>query len=470
MSTNNLTKVYFKLPHIPKQSLVSMNGHDFNSFRCKNDYPIIVDFLLHYLPHFQKWIDSQKYVTYDCLIKHGPARLLRESKRSYIFDRETEEDPYITVISLLTGEHGPRKFLDKGKCFHFTPYFSWIKKNYGINPIHLENGLKPNPYTPGYIEVNSKEETLKNCTLVLELRDLSNTILLESQYNCEFTNLENTILSNISSTIIWYSYAFGLKFKNNGYFHDIYKTTLSLPYLADPLKQDRKVEMSDGNYQSIKIIDSPIKLVLKNSSMEYCQIWDDHTYIHNENSIIRNCFFDHSYNSLPRHIERVELHSRMKEMYSGIGKVVDAGKHHYKMKSQYMLSLKNPKRIDQPEYSMKTKFQRFNYSSKCYFSLIFHFISKIFWGFGEHPWRIWMTSIFINLILSSVYYFSPGSSTYKLLPNSISYSLYSFVNINKPNLVHSQAWIDVLSSAQGFLGLLCIGIFISALSSKVREY
>ncbi|WP_225460621.1 hypothetical protein, partial [Vibrio vulnificus] len=39
-----------------------------------------------------------------------------------------------------------------------------------------------------------------------------------------------------------------------------------------------------------------------------------------------------------------------------------------------------------------------------------------------------------------------------------------------PTLKHIEPWLDVLSSVQGFAGLLCIGIFISALVSKVKEY
>ncbi|PTP02659.1 hypothetical protein CWN85_08695 [Vibrio splendidus] len=465
MSAQTYTDVTFNLPTVAKEVLAKMEAESLNEFRSKNDFPVIVDFLFHYLPHFQRWIDSQKHVTYERLIEHGPARFLRTSKLAYIYEQKNgETHTFKSVYNLVKGEHKTGN--SQGRYFYFTPYFSWVKKHYSIDTVRIEEALKPYNYAGSKIVVKSEVSLLKDCQLTLELRDLSQITFNGAHCNLEFSNLTKSVLDISQCTVIWYSHAVGLTLVRSGAYHTIYKTVFGSGYLFD----DRKINIVGGNFQFIAIVDSPIKVVLKDASIEHCLMWDDHLYIYLDNGIIRNCNFDHSYMTYKKRKERAELHLRMKELYSGIGKVANAGRHHYKMKSEIMLSLLNPRKHDYVKYSQKSLWQKTIYHLKCYGSLANNALSKVFWGFGEKPWRIWLTSCSLNIVLACVYYYSKGSATYEKLPNSISYSLYSFVNINKPTLNHTEAWLDVLSSAQGFMGLLCIGIFISALVSKVKEY
>ncbi|MFM5293659.1 hypothetical protein ACEUAI_05395 [Aeromonas veronii] len=465
MRNKEYKEVSFELPKITKEALAKMEADKFNNFRKQHDFPVIVDFLFHYLPHFQRWIDSQEHVTYERLIEHGPARFLRASTCAYIYEQKNGENhTFKSVYNIVKGERKTGNYL--GQYFYFTPYFSWVAKNYSINVDMIEQDLIPFNYSGQKVVVKSHVPQLKDCLLNLELRDLSGLIFRGAHRNLEFANVSKSILDNSQCAIIWYSNAFGFSFKNSGAYHTVYKTVFGSGHLFD----NRTVSIQDGNFQSIVIVDSPIKILLQNASIEHCLILDDHLYIYPDRGVIRNCNFSHSYSGFKNRNERAELHMRMKELYSGIGKYLNAGQHYYKMKSEQMLSLLNPKSHYHNNYLDKSELKKIIYHGYCYTTFSVFAFSKIFWGFGEKPWRIWFTSGFLNIILACVYYYSKGSATFERVPNSISYSLYSFVNINKPTLKHTEPWLDVLSSAQGFMGLLCIGIFISALVSKVKEY
>ncbi|MCA3904141.1 hypothetical protein JKP31_23220 [Vibrio vulnificus] len=446
MRNEKYKNVVFELPEIRKEVLANMDAEKFNNFRRHHDFPVIVDFLFHYLPHFQRWIDSQPHVTYERLIEHGPARFLRATKCAYIYEQKNGGNhTFKSVYNLIKGERKTGNYL--GQYFYFTPYFSWLAKNYAINVDAIERELIPFNYSGHKIVVKSHAPQLKDCELTLELRDVSGFTFRGAHRNLEFTNVSKSILDISQCTTIWYSYAVGLSFNNSGAYHTIYKTVFGSGHLFD----NRTISFKNGNFQSIVIVDSPIKVTLQNASIEHCLIWDDHLYIYPERGTIRNCNFNHSYSGSKRRNERAELHMRMKELYSDLGKVLDAGQHYYKMKSEQMFSLLNPKSHYHNNYSDKSKWQKIAYHGRCYIMFIAFSLSKFFWGFGEKPWRIWFTSGILNLVLACVYYYSAGSATFGKVPNSISYSLYSFVNINKPRIQLRSATLSNIKQPMPFL-------------------
>lgn len=428
-----------------------------NEFREINDYPAVVDFLSHYLPCFDEWLESQNNINKALLIKLGPARFLRASNYAYV---ESEEK--LTVHNLTKGDVGTQKV----NVNAFTPYFSWLKKKKCYDVVKIESNLKPVNFE-NRLEVSSENPAFLGKKLILELRDFSDLCFTEvHSLNLEFSNIKNSKLAFCQSFIVWYSYALGLSFQSYSSHHTIYKTFLGHRYHSGM----EKVIFSNGNFQSISIIDSPIKIQLQNASFEYCKIFEDHLYITVSNGNIRNCNFDASKLSYVKRSERAELHMRMKELYSSLGKMTEAKEHFYKMKSERMLSFLNPRALDVVYYQKKSMYQKIVFHLSCFKKFSKHFLSKIFWGFGERPYRIIAFSTFLNFVFSIYYYNSIGSSKYKSVPKSISYSFYSFVNINKPQLEHLNYWVDVLSSIQGFTGLIFIGAFISALTKKGQDY
>ena len=428
-----------------------------NEFREINDYPAIVDFLSHYLPCFDEWLESQNNINKALLTKLGPARFLRASNYAYVGSPENQ-----VVYNSINEDVG----VQKSNVKSFIPYFSWLHKKKCFDVVRIEGALQPVNFE-NKLEVSSENPAFLGKKLILELRDFSN-LRFERVHNVnlEFSNIKNSRFGFGQSFIVWYSYALGLSFQKYTSHHTIYKTFFGHRYHSGM----EKVSFSNANFQSISIIDSPIKIQLQNASLEYCQIFEDHLYITVNNGNIRNCNFDTSKFSRVKRGERAELHMRMKELYSSLGKMTEAKEHFYKMKSERMLSFLNPKALDPVYYQKKSMYQKVVFNLSCFKKLSKHFLSKIFWGFGERPYRIIAFSTFLNFVFSIYYYNSIGSSTYKNIPKSISYSFYSFVNINKPQLEHLNYWVDVLSSLQGFIGLIFIGAFISALTKKGQDY
>lgn len=66
------------------KELWQLHPEEFNNWRSENDFPKLVTILHEKLPLFESW-QNEFDITINNLVKHGPARYLKESSIAYIY-------------------------------------------------------------------------------------------------------------------------------------------------------------------------------------------------------------------------------------------------------------------------------------------------------------------------------------------------------------------------------------------------
>lgn len=468
---------------------------DFNNWRRQHDFPRIVEFLFDNLPYFALWLSEQVGLTVEDLLFHGPSRFIRsyEEEAYYIkydadvslfSDTPSKETLKYTFVSKNEIENTSRlKILQKVK---FTSYIDWAffnkdwafpNKLKDIRDISLclaPSGITSK--TPDYLDSHSniqfniplfmpnipwkllKSKASSKAPPRLELLKLGgkevevrNGVIGEK--NLEFANIDNLrLISPIITSFQTIAFSTLRNLKIAGSVHAI---TFH--------KCSTNITVVDGNLTSCKFEHGDYQIELKNSKLVRTLIKTRQLGLKLSDTEVLDCRFEYSVPFSFSAKEKRDFHKSAKMIFSHLGYPDQAGEH--------FLQEKKSERKNMWEVFSSFKLG-VKIAARLYALLGFARMSiqELYWGYGERPLNIILSSIGLILTISLLCYFKQDSSTYGDVMKSITFSFQSFTNITVTEIKQTSEWLNMLGAVMSFFGLMSVGLLVASLSSKSKDY
>jgi len=444
------------------RKLWALPPEQFNNWRRKNDYPVILDLFKKKLPNFTDWMKIQN-ISENIIFEKGIARFVstekpfllckyKTDKKYTLFEKTSSKLSSIKKSGLIEEEH------------EYYPYFYWLKKNHGKKVFEE---------TKRYFIISSwvggKPQFLKEHFL-LNLGDTEINAPILSGRLLDFTCLDDLKITgaiNNTSIHLWYCSAIGLKISGGLAFLDFYKTILLDHGYGIP---KRELTLNDGVFQDLYFKDCKLGFHASRSTLLLCSVSGikfeatlEHTNIE-KSKFVAHPPMKHNY------LQKNEFYNKVKILYSSIGQKSEAGDYLFKEKINHMLSLLTPHKTFRESWFRKNLFKKILFTIKCYIKFIINFMNYIVWGFGERPFRSLITSIFVIFLSASVFYSNSCSATYNDLVKSLYFSMVTFVTLGYGDISQKESFLRIFSSIEAFSGMVLMGLFLAGYASKSKEY
>ena len=452
-------------PKIDARVLWQMSDTDFNEWRAKYDYPRIISFLKNKSPHFDDWMKDQ-LLTDEILIKFFPSSFLKNQKKIYIINytyKENNENNEILVddLSFINDSHLQQNIIKKK--ISIIPYPYWYLKKYNEN-------------APDF-SINLRQGRSHFLLSELELLDLGNIHLANmwilGKRHLDFINLCDLKISNclINSTFnLWFCSATNISIEGDLAFLNAYNTKFYEVFNH----KFNNLKLQNGRFQSWSFTNCELDFSATNSVLHLWEFngWDFTATI--SNTDIRECNFVNSKILYPISLGRAkDFHSKIKRLYSQIGKKKEASSHYYLEKTferKTFLHIKENYRNE--SFKAKGNFAKKRLKIKFYLKYIYSGFQNILWGYGEKPSRIFNISILTIIIFTLLYCYSPEASIYTRnnFLNSLYYSIVTFTTLGYGDISQTNVYLRLLSSFEALLGMSFWGILIAGFTSNSKDY
>ena len=104
------------------------------------------------------------------------------------------------------------------------------------------------------------------------------------------------------------------------------------------------------------------------------------------------------------------------------------------------------------------------------FGFIWMTFQELYWGYGERPFNIILSSLFVVISFSLFGYFNQLSSTAMDLGDSLIFSFQAFTNITIKDINQGYDVLNLMGSVMSFFGVMSVGLLVAALSAKTKDY
>jgi ion channel len=454
-------KIY--APKIASNVLWQMNEKDFNTWREKNDYPRIIQFLKYKLSGFTTWMEDQE-ITEDFLIKYSPSTFLRNQSSLYLYEVIHDEKDEKEILS-------ENRYAVGSTFFHLN----FIKKRKNIIP-----------YPIWYFQKNYKSAPEISITLTqgrshfifseLELLDLGNCHLVNNiigDRHLDFTNLDNLRITDCFNNTflkIWFCSAINITIEGDLAFINAYASR----FYQVRNNKSTNLKLSNGNFQSWDLVDCDLNLAATNAVIHLWKFtgWDFTATLNN--SDIRECSFKSSKIRYPIDFGRAKnFHAHVKRLYSQLGKKKQASDHYYLEKKYERISFLHVKENFQNRYyQAKRKIAKLILKINFLLRYIYSSFLNILWGYGERPARIFGISLITILIFTFVFCYSPQASltTKHHFTTSLYFSIVTFTTLGYGDINQQSNLLRLLSGFEALLGMSFWGTLIAGFTSNAKDY
>lgn len=468
---------------------------DFNNWRRKHDFPRIVEFLFDSLPYFSLWLSEQVGLTEKDLLFHGPARFIRFYGGSVTY---VEHDIGVSIFNEApTAEVIRYEFLEKSNVekiyslrvlrkVRFVSYIDWafarkewafpskIKDVWGIAHFLTPSGRSSE--TSDYLNSDSNIqfniplfmpsftlESLRSKPVIeapprLELLKLGGGGLeikdgLVGEKNLEFTNIDNlTLISPVITSFQVVAFSTLRNFKVVGLIHAMkfYQCSVEISVRKGGLSScefeygDHEIELIHSKFDRSSIRSRLLNLKLSNTEL-------------------LDCHFEYSNLFSFSSKEKRSFHKSAKMTYSHLGYPDLAGEH-------FLIEKKSERRHMLEIFSRIKPFTGVGRRLYAVYRFLWMYLQELYWGYGERPLNIILSSVAIVFFVSLLGYFDQSSSTYGDAVRSAIFSFQSYTNISILEIKQASEVINILGAVMSFFGLISVGLLVASLSSKSKDY
>ncbi|PCE67993.1 hypothetical protein [Salinivibrio sp. YCSC6] len=487
MSDSGNEVCYSKDFFIPPEDWLSWPDEKFNQWRSDNDFPRLVEFFYNALPNFHDWIGEQDEISTSDLVKYGPARFLRnygcnavcveyDNSIGYFMGRHYPPNLLVSFYTVKT----ERRHTKTIKRKEYTSYLDWAEEKGLFDKDSIKRFLAPSKSTAKNSDLHGSEHYISfNCSphtaarshqgldalpedsvpsfkiLKLggdEIVEVNGGVL--GQKNLEFTNLDNlSLVSPIITSFQSFMFCCMQNFSiEKGVFHaaSFYRCAFNM-----------RIDRGGLGECEFDLCGGIIKL--HRSSISGSTIKGEAFLFDFDNSEVSNCFFAYKPLLESSPSRELLLNRKVKMMYARQGHFDLAGEHFFKEKRAQRKELWNKFNSDKITYSPKEKLSAM-------FGSGWMFVKEVYWGYGERPFNVIKSSVFLVLLMSFFNFLSSSSITHFDLLSSFLMALNSYLNIGGEDARYTSDVMRFIDAFMSVLGLLSVGLFVSSLSSKAKNY
>lgn len=443
--------------------LWALSPEQFNEWRRNNDYPIIWKSFIDCLPFFSEWLAEQK-IDKDIVFSLGLARFIASQTPLSICKFRSDNKIRLYDISSSILEALKKSKLIERET-HVRPYTLWITERY--SPAEYKQAIE-------FLSVkennNGQPQILKNHQLLCLGGIIIKSPLLSGRL-LDFTNLDELSLDGIinnTQVYLWFCSMRGVKINGGGQGLYIYN---SITCDERPWIKKRGITLESGLYQDINCRSEKIKLSLYNATLKNSSVSARALDMNIEHVKTDNFKINYLAKGKINHNQASTLYRNAKRTSVILGDTVNAGEYYYLEKKHELISLLQFSAEDTKSLQGKVTLYR-----KIYFfffrllRLISTLISYLTWGFGERPARSLISSLLVMLSCSLIYYFSPESTTYNNLGDSLYFSIVTFVTLGYGDIYQRTIELKMTSSLESAFGVVLNGLFLAGFASKTKQY
>ncbi|OOE38425.1 hypothetical protein BZG06_16270, partial [Salinivibrio kushneri] len=469
---------YSKDFSIPPEDWLSWSDEDFNQWRVDNDFPRLVEFFYNTLPNFQDWLLEQNEISISDLVEHGPARFLRNYGCNAVcveYDRSPgyfmgETYPPMVSTSFYTVKN-ERRHIRTIKRKEYTSYLDWAEENNLYDKDSINRFISPSRATarnsdwhgsehyicfscPPHTVGRSYEKMYKlsgDTVPSFKLLKLGGDAVVEvkgghvGQKNLEFTNLDNlTLISPVVTSFQNFMFCCMQRFSiEKGVFHaaSFYRCAF-----------DMQVDRGAFGECDFDLCEGIVKLY--RSSISESKVKGESFIFDFNYSEVSSCFFDYKPLLKPSPSRELIFNRKVKMMYAKQGHFDLAGEHFFKEKKAQRKGLWCDFYSDNSTCSPKEKLMAMFRSG-------WMLVKEIYWGYGERPFNVVKSSIFLVFFMSVFNFVSSSSVTHFDLLSSFLMALDSYLNIGGEDAIYASSVMRFVDAFMSALGLLSVGLFVS---------
>lgn len=466
------------------EDLWKLNNNDFNEWRRSNDLKVLFDFFEKTLPDFNVWMKEYKFSHEFILKTNKPGAFFYNSNEVYLFVSVDEQgEPSYFFLPIENQSHkkaiGAKLFKEEKEMYQFVPYLAWIKARkktpkviptkYSGELERFEFVLYNAPDVPKY-----SQAFISPGVPVLKLGGVSvDGWGWNMQRNLDFTDLDFLEVigdeTNNCGIEIFYSSCRHMKFKDSIVnFTDFFACHFEKLYVEGSRLYNVGLydsELYGSNFESSEIT---------NLTLSKCMVT---AITFNKVEVDNIEFVPPSYTrgySKVQYDGLVEIYKKFKLLYQSNGHNREAGKSYYNERYYEMLhnwqglnfrsafiELKN-RGYYFAKYPLKENIKKLRL---CASSLI----SFLVWGFGEKPHRTLISSFFILLLYSTLYYNSDIATLNKSFTESLYLSTIMFTTLGFGDYALIQNGVfKLLVSSEALVGAFIFGLFIAGYANKSK--
>ncbi|WP_134706017.1 potassium channel family protein [Rahnella sp. CJA17(1/100)] len=442
--------------------LWEMSPEEFNKWRRNNDYPRLFEAFKSTLPFFNEWMQETN-ITKEIMFAHGLGVFIGAEENWSVFEYTYSKEKHVFRTNDPKISHLRDPNITTSELI-FDPYFYWLKKNKG-NKIYSDT--RRNFRITSW--VGGKPEFMKKAFL-LNLGNVSIKSPIISGRLLDFVCLDSLkMIGAINNTRIqiWFSSAKGLEIEGGIAF---------LSFLQTPLWDwgygDIKKEfiLSNGLFQELSFKNCSLRIHSIRSKLNLCSFEGMDFEATMEHSEISNSTFTPGKDECSSKESERNYYRKLKNLYTGFGNQIEAGKFFYKEKRSEMLSFLMPSKNFKDRLKHKNIIGKTIFYLYCYLSFTILLLSFLIWGFGEKPIRSLYSSIATVFGSSMIYYFNTSSVTLGDFANSFYFSLVTFVTLGYGDIYQTEKFLKLYAAFEAFIGLVLMGSFLAGLASKSKQY
>lgn len=467
--------------------LWNLNYEDFNQWRRENDLPKLFTFFVNHLPHFKEWLAENKLTVEYILNTDRPGNFFYWNVPVYVIEYVDDDKrtrymfvPIENRVHQNQIEKQIEKKTDAWRVLRFTPYLRWAKKKLGTEKI-IDAKYAGKVETFRYT-VRSAPDVPEFCTAslvsgftVLKLGGVA----IESwaklnERNLDFTNLDHLTIETDHhrdrEIEIFYSSCENITLKNaRPHFTKFYqcefrnlKATGAVLYWT---------EFHDCDFYSATFTDTQLRNVIFNhSNLSGCVF----SNVEVENLQYQPPTKQYGNNESGSYEEFSDNFKRFRSVFQSNGLRKEASDAYYFERYFEMLNVWTKSELSNSiQYIWKKNriyaYQHFKIHFKHFAKSVADFMSFIIWGFGERPFRVFLSSLCIILGFSLVYYFSPIQNLNGNFIDSLYLStiLFSTLGFGDYTPIHASSFKLVLG-LESLIGAFLLGLFVAGYANKSR--
>lgn len=439
-----------------------LSPDEFNEWRRNNDYPVILNLFEKKLPYFIDWMNDQG-ITRALIFEHGIARFVsteeplllcnyKSDGKNRLFEKAFEKLPSIKKSGWITEE------------YEYHPYFYWLNKKYGRK---IFEETKRDFIISSWI--NGKPQFLKEHFL-LDLGGVEILAPILAGRLLDFTCLDDLKITgaiNNQYLYLWHCSAKGVEICGGLAFINFYKTELWDSGYGSAKKE---LVLNDGIFQDFHFKDCNLRFHASRSTLMLCSVSGTDFDATLEHTKMERTLFDAGLTVNNNYSTKMEFYSKVKILFSSIGKSAEAGNYFFKEQVNEMWSLLFPKRTYRELWHQKSWIAKSYFFIKCHFKFVAKFLNYAIWGFGEKPFRSLIASWFVILSSSLLFYLDSCSATYNDGLKSVYFSIVTFVTLGYGDISQTNPTLRLFSSLEAFTGMVLMGLFLAGYASKSKQY
>ncbi|MFA5087763.1 MAG: potassium channel family protein [Candidatus Omnitrophota bacterium] len=499
--------------------LWNLSAEDFNKWRQDYDLPLLFEFFKEKLPGFSEWIDKYEPEK-NYFLKIVPSgKIFKGDSELFIVEYEqSNEKKLITAIvpSLDAINNIPRRFKDIRvnikRSVPFIPYLLWGKRKFKKEKF-ICHDPRNHQYSDSFVfnswadadPKRSRANLFQNFSALklggIEIKNTSPMqYILFGERNLDFVDLDYLKLNGTGTGSRWseisYSSLREVQFSNKWYsFFSFFDCHIEEMLIKDGKIQD--FQFINNNHMDISFNNVSInKLVFKNSyvrmDFDKCDI-NEILYVPPKRRALEGAF--HNYR-------------KIRTAYQNIGKRIEARKYYYFERCSETRMLASFVRHNRDSFPLRRKYSgtifdifdqyrngQFGFKEsikhlvsvmgfylriflipkylmraiKYFFQFISSFADYLIWGYGERPFRVFVSVLLTISLFSVAFYHSSHPELYKLAGNSIYFSIITFTTLGYGD-ISPKGYPDLrmLCSIEALIGVLLIGLFVAGFANRSK--